>query len=144
MNIIQINMGDISGDGHNQRDSYVIQSSLNKAEIVQCLAKVDEELGGGVLSYSYGCCTSLMPCSDYEDGEIPEELWEKILERGILSDEFVAGIHKEGNDFSYDFERFINLWLDLVRYGAKLLGLEVEIGRLGCENIDIGGYGLYG
>jgi len=118
---INLVLGDISGDGHQQSHTKTILSNLDVHDFLNAYAKGSNLAGVDI--------TEL--CKDYEDDIIPEE--------------DVVKLKKAGLDFAISdgiwIQEFVAIYLFLVKLGNPSFTYE----ELDKENtIKIGGYGIFG
>lgn len=121
--LIQLVVGDWSGDGHCQTDTVIVESSKSKSETESAFKKGDEKFG--LSSY----------CEEYEDSTVPEKL---ILQlKDYLPWNFDESLSYE--DFSASPEEYADLWIAVARSADP----DLELHIVQITRIEIGGYGCY-
>lgn len=127
-NIVLLEIGDVSGDGHNQRDTFVLESSKNHKDLEAAFAKGNELFG-----FSDYCC-------EYEENKIPVDLLNKL--KVFLSEEEIVSAgcfdYDDGKVSVYS-QDYPYLWIAVARSGDP--DLFVKLVKL--PSIDGGGYGCY-
>ena len=118
---INLVLGDVSGDGHQQSHTETILSNLDVHDFLNAYTKGSTLAGVDI--------TEL--CKDYEDNIIPEE--------------DIAKLKKAGLDFAISdgiwIQEFVAIYLFIVKLGDSSFTYE----DLDKENtIKIGGYGIFG
>lgn len=133
--VVNLVLGDWSGDGHSKTDFITIRSSLSPV----ALAK----------AYNMGCKIvgfdlSNEVASDYEDSRIRGEELKKLRAAGYtkeLDDEYPendSGNEEYDGTALLDSDTFAEIYLWVAQKGNPKLQYEVDRSRL-----DIGGYGLF-
>ena len=155
---IEILVGDICGDGHRHRESFVVRSNFPKARLVNAF-----EIG----SASIGFNLSTSVGAQYEDTGLEGAFAHLLKNAGIdpllfVEEEPVFITHKEGckkpwcNCPSYVDPKwenvlsvaaispvgFFSLWLEIAKLGRPELEYEVIVKDYESR-INIGGYGLF-
>ena len=136
-NVIELIIGDASGDGHDKRTTVAIKSNLTKEQIVNALSVGEKALGFKLRDV----------CSEYEDSTIPEDVWEKLKAAGFLEamdwDDW-----EDKESYSYlnlnytcGTDSFADLFLFIVKCGNDKF--QYELDAPGRNSIYIGGYGLF-
>lgn len=145
--IINLIMGDPSGDGHGNIQYISIKSNLNKNAIQTAYEKGTKLLGFDFVD---------KVCADYEDNFLHKEEMNKLVKHGFNVDDLgsiTSYEKKEALNFIKNDEMFysnhLRLWTD------SFSNIYLFIAKLGNKNfkykildendssIDIGGYGLY-
>ena len=127
-NLVLLQIGDVSGDGHNQRDTFILESSKNHKDLQEAFDKGDE-----LFEFSNYCC-------EYEENKIPLELFNKL--KAYLTEEEIASVGCFGHDdeeVSIHYSDYPYLWVAVARAGDP--DLYVKLVKLPI--IDGGGYGCY-
>lgn len=161
LHIIELVVGDFSGDGHGQTDTTVIRSNLSPKEI-----RTAYQLGvnkSGVELFFIA--------RDYEDGCLYSVDAQKLVAAGLNPDNYVEEmpgkiLHKYGCNAKRGYEcyctnyvevpwddpdasasmsgeSFTRLYIDLIKLGNPDFEYEVAIKDY-TNRIHIGGYGLLG
>jgi hypothetical protein len=140
----KILLGDTSGDGHSQSESFLIESNLSRSEISKAYDKGTEILGleyrtnyGGVERIRYKGISNF--CEDYEDSEIPEYFIDLLGMHGVLDKVGDREDLFEGYCYS---DQFLQIYLGIVKLGDPTFTHKIISDNV--QSIDIGGYGLFG
>ncbi len=153
--LINFSIGDWSNDGHGKENQYVVESSLPGQDLREIYFKACEKLGvrldGGDTK---GQTKWEPPCSEYEDGHFPIDIYNHLIEFGVK----LPKIEMEDEEdvvepyLAPEPEQFINIVLAVIRWGGpkdlKLVLLEPEDFHFyGFDNkerhIGYFGYGLF-
>ncbi len=136
-NIVSLLLGDISGDGHNQRDTTVIFSNLTANEIKNAYSKGEKLLGFKFVS---------QVCSEYEDNSIPTELINKLVKFGFPLETYLSNgdLSNDGDDKDPEYFIWIQGYTEIYLFIVKIGNPNFEWKYTENDScIDIGGYGLY-
>ena len=133
-NQVEIVVGDWSGDGHGKTDTTMIKSSLSGTGIWKAYKKGIEIVGFDLTEFG----------SDYEDGYLPTEHYEKLLELGctIEVDDYDPKDADEDKPEKVPLysESYVDLFLFIVGLGdPEFRYKEADT----SDSIHIGGYGLF-
>ena len=122
--IIDLVVGDWSGDGHCQTATISIRSNLSKQELLYAYEKGQKISGIGEI------------CEEYEDTAVSKEVLETLFSLGVPDDLFVI----EEDDVAYiSTDEYVFIYLFIAGLGTPHFKYEfVENDR-----INIGGYGLF-
>ena len=145
MNTFEVVMGDWSGDGHNITETAIIKTNLDHKQIVEAMTRAQKELDikpGRGHAHKQGS-ERLHLCEDYEDNTISFELAKKLKE--TIGFEVESDTDDEDEEIYLYSDAFLDLWIKVLEYGARLNGLEpiVEHASKDYQSLLIGGYGLF-
>jgi hypothetical protein len=144
---INIFVGDRSGDGHDKKMHLTFESNFSKKQMDEAFDK-----GSAILGFDF----TNEVATDYEDSEVPIDMWRKIKEAGYsnhIDDEesynkLIAKPKSEiapwersvPNCPSVNMDEFIDIVLFICKLGAPDFEYEAN-----TDNNDwyIGGYGLF-
>lgn len=132
--MINLVVGDWSGDGHNKTEQSTIKCNIEKKELEKAYKKGTKKIGFDLTQEV---------CEEYEDMSMPITIAEKLKAAGIDPLEYAE--QEEGREdmsFSYDWIAFIKLWLRIAKLGNP--NLEYDMSSSDNQNINVGGYGLLG
>ena len=129
---ITIVVGDWSGDGHSQSDTYVVESNLDKPSIERAYRIATRQLGFDLIKDV---------CEAYEENKIAEEVYEKLVENGINIDGLAKEDELDCDYYGMTPDIWLKLYLDVVKLGNP--ELQYSILNDHNEELHIGGYGLY-
>jgi hypothetical protein len=135
MNRIELIIGDWSGDGHERTDKFIIDSNLNKNEIVEAYER-------GVDIIGFDLSTDV--CDDYEDHYMPLDKYATLTRLGFIYPREYDGdaINIEGDAVYMHSELFAYIYLFFVKKGNDQFDFSMI--KFTTENsIPIGGYGLF-
>ncbi len=127
--MINLVMGDQSGDGHGRTEHVTIISNLEKKDI-EIAYKAGAKKTKVDLSKNIAC--------DYEDNKISKEIIEKLIKFGFKGLDYVVG---SDDCYSLWSDTYSYLWLFLVSVGNP--DFKYEVINDDSPDIDIGGYGLF-
>jgi hypothetical protein len=135
-----VQMGDPSGDGHCQTDTRHLRTNLTFDQIKAALKKGLKAAGWSTSSNRL----DLPICEDYAEHEIEYGELRRLAALGAIPD----WVLNDDDDSTHwvTSDDFFNLWIAIVRLGARELGDGVileEISGLEMPVIEIGGYGLF-
>ena len=122
--------GDFGRDGHEQSDTFYIDSNLSMDEIKEAYEKGVEIIGFDLVTDE---------CAEYDDNEIDKENYKKLVDHGFK----YSDIDEEEEEPELDFvnpEFFANMYLFFVKTGNTDFVFDMIDSD---STIDIGGYGLY-
>jgi len=129
-NLINLVIGDWSGDGHCQTETIQVESSLNKNELQVAYEAAAKKTKVRLVE---------AVVSDYEDNMISETDFKKLQKAGIVMDEIFFK-DEEGNwDYSLDATSFAMLYLEMI----KIVNPAFKYAFPDVPTIRIGGYGLF-
>ena len=127
--IIELVVGDWSGDGHCQTATHSIRSNLSKKEILYAYEKGQKISGIGEI------------CTEYEDALLSKEALEKLLSLGVPVEIFNDEIEEDGIAY-ISVDEYVFIYLFIAGLGEPHFKYEfVEKDHL--PHINIGGYGLF-
>ncbi len=126
LHTINLEMGDISGDGHKISQFVTIKSNLDYGEVKRCYQLGVEKLGFDPVEHC---------CSEYEESSITGDKAQKLYECG-----FIEEYDPKTKSYSFWTESWANLYLFVCKLGWPYFYYEIETEE---SSIDIGGYGLY-
>lgn len=142
MNIIEIILGDTSGDGHCMTDKFVIESGFSVKEIEDAYQNAVKILGFDFINVC---------CEEYEDDTLDVESQKALLKipeiRQMIQEDWgiedLEAVDKDGNykvfsDFSTS--SYTDIFLSLVKCGNPQFSYTKENSP---KTIKIGGYGLF-
>lgn len=142
--LVNLVLGDWSGDGHEKTDSVTYKVNLSETEL-----KASFETGLSILDNNKDGVKrrgySLPICEDYEDSRLPADFLVKLKACGLdpidYIDEWSAEDYLQDPDSgaSVDRNQFAKLWLDVAKLGNAILEYE----EVQMPHINIGGYGLF-
>jgi hypothetical protein len=134
--IVELLMGDPSGDGHDKHTTIHIRSNLSAEQIEIAFRK-----GTNKIQLDITQC-----CADYEDNSLTKKQFEILKQAGWDPENCwnynYAKEHGQLDDddsFSLSTDEFANIYVFTVQKGDS----SFEYERLSFECIDIGGYGLF-
>lgn len=144
---INIFVGDHGGDGHDKQRHLTFESNLSKTQMNEAFDK-----GSQILGFDFTNEVAI----EYEDSEIPIEMWNKIKTAGYtchLDDEesYIKLIAKPKNERA-PWERSnpkgpsvnMNEFIDIVLFICKLGNPNFEYEEsIDDDDWHIGGYGLF-
>jgi hypothetical protein len=138
-NLFTLTIGDIYYDGHNQTETFILESNLSLLEVENTYKKFRDKSGiafedgnGGIDKYS-------LLFNEYEDRSISDDAFDKLINYGV------------GLDFIYDTnylgtDEFIKLFINCL----KVTNPELELKVFNMPNfadidptINAMGYGLF-
>jgi hypothetical protein len=129
-NVITLVVGDWSHDGHEKTDKYVIKTNLTKDEVQKAFKKAVKLTG-----FDFTCF------DDYGENRISKKDVILLGQHGIDKDDcFEGGDFDLDDEFSLYPELYVNLWLKFTKLGNP----NFEWSMVEGEDVQIGGYGLYG
>lgn len=142
--MVNLVLGDWSGDGHSMTETVTIRSNLDKKALEAAYKKGAKKLGVDVEDDV---------ASDYEDATISVEQWQKFADAGMTLEQLFDGaeyetkeaqeaIDDEEDNFGIWCDAFSRLWLFTAKQGNP--EFEYTIEKDDSPNINIGGYGLLG
>lgn len=117
--LINLVVGDWSGDGHEKTENILVLSNKSSKEIEKAYQDGTEILG---FDFSEECC------SDYEDYEIKEKYIKILKNENIKVD-----------DNFMDIESFASIYIQICKLGDPELKIDIQ----DIDIVDIGGYGLF-
>ena len=124
-NLIQLIVGDVSGDGHNRTSVSTIKSNLTREQIAKAYERGSDAIG---INFQEQCC------DNYEEYSITEQQALILKQHGIIDNEEV----EEVQCFIAD-DLFCDIWLKIAKLGSP--NFQYEFLDIDC--IPIGGYGLF-
>jgi hypothetical protein len=140
---IRLVLGDWSHDGHNQTDTKVINSSLNRDELIAAF-----QLGAaasGLLPQAQHHSTYLTVAEEYEDSKLARKEYARLAVLGVVPIDpnefpFDEEIDREDDTIYLDEGSYTELWLAVAKFGNP--ALEYALVSDTMPSINIGGYGL--
>lgn len=133
MTTIEFVVGDSSGDGHDKKNTYTVESNLSKQDIQSAYNKATAILGFDFVNYV---------CLDYEDNILKEEYVKILTDNGFdinnYDDDGCWGYNTR-NAFLLSSKSYLKLYLDIIKFGNN----EFEYKLIESVKINIGGYGLF-
>lgn len=127
--LVELQMGDPSGDGHNIRESIHIISNLDSKELEKAYKK-------GAKAIKYDPINKL--CCDYEDSMISSEIIQKLSDAGYDFKDWELNEDDE-DDINLDQDAFAHIILFVIKVGNP--DFEFKLTRI--DKFEIGGYGLF-
>ncbi len=129
-NLLELVVGDWSGDGHNKTEKFMICSSLTRPELSKGYADATKKLGFD-FSEEIG--------DAYEDHAFPKDKIELLRNAGVV---FTLEDEEYGEEDYVTIypDDFAGVWLAIVKFGNNSFDhslLKTE------QSIHIGGYGLF-
>lgn len=149
--IIEFHIGDWSGDGHGQSDTYLVISNKTLQELRELYLAACAELG--VRLDGHQTLTFDVPCEDYEDSQFPQELYKYLKGRGVEVPEFALYDDEDENSpYIPESEEFFDLILAFIKWKdptvtfEKIKGETFHFYGFDKQKRHIGffGYGLKG
>ena len=125
MNIITLTVGDLSGDGHDRRETRSIETTFSVKKIEAAYAKGMKKLGFN---------PSKDLASKYEDNKVPSK-YSKLLQKAG----FPMGDDPDSDDWSLYTDDFVALFLWTVELGDPSFSYT----ETRSNELYIGGYGLF-
>lgn len=142
-NLINLVVGDLSGEGHGIHTSYVIRSSLSKKEMNKAYKNAVKNAGFDLVKKI---------CAEYEDCQIPEKYRAKLLAipevyNLLKSWQEESDVDEEVNSnslFSFDVEdhSWLAIFLAFTKSGNPKFEYEIMDDKE-LETVHAGGYGLF-
>jgi hypothetical protein len=149
MNLINLTVGDESGDGHKFFDKFLVSSNLTKSELLLAYKAGCKKLGFNLTDY----------CRDYEEDTLPRQPVFKIASQlrmpfndfinKTFEDVFDTDVYladgeseiKEDDDVTFRVwpSDWLYLWMSVCQVGNPLLAWE----EVDIDSIHIDGYGLF-
>lgn len=130
-NIINLIVGDWSGDGHGKTDTVTIKCNLTAKQVEAAYDKGARSSGFDPSSYV---------CVEYEERKIYEEDLEKLRDLGY-DVEAHLGITEHDDEVELDVDAFCEIYMFVAYLGDKSIVWEFENPL--SSNIHVGGYGLF-
>lgn len=134
--VIELEMGDWSGDGHSQTQSLHIRTNLTAKQIEAAFKKGARKIGLDITK----CC------EDYEDSSLTKDQFEILRKAGWDPENCwnynyakENGQLDDDDSFSLSTDEFADIYIFTVQQGNS----DFEHEELNKERIDIGGYGLF-
>lgn len=127
-NVIELVIGDWSGDGHNITNSIVIKTNLTQQEMIEAYQLGVQKIGFDLIEDV---------CADYEDNKISEDVYEKLVASGYKFDDdcvvpsMIEPLELGGSD------DYADIYLHFVKIGNPQFVFSYG------SSIKIGGYGLF-
>lgn len=131
MNKINLCVGDSSGDGHERRDNYLIESNLNKKQMLKSYKK-----GSKILGFDFMNTVA----KDYEDSKLSIEMLTKLRDNGYDGKIFDESYCKNGHGPNLQCGEYVDIVLFVCKLGDPAFKYEYIKEDFSW---DIGGYGLY-
>lgn len=135
-NIVELLMGDWSGDGHSQAKSLHFRTNLTAEEI-----EVAFKTGANKVGLNITKC-----CEEYEDSYLTKEQFETLKEAGWDPENCWSynyakehGLLDLDDAFKLSTDEFADIYIFTTYQGNP----DFEYEKLNSEQIDIGGYGLF-
>lgn len=135
-NIVELNMGDWSDDGHGKTQSLIIQTNLTTTQISAAFDKGVKKIGLDITK----CCIN------YEDNSLTKEQLEALKEAGWNLDNCWSYKYAkdtkqldEEDSFSLSPDEFVAIYIFTIQQGSS----KFEYKKLDTKQINIGGYGLF-
>jgi hypothetical protein len=131
--VVELVLGDWSGDGHKQSDKISIKSNLTDKEILKAYKAGSKKVGFDLINEV---------CSEYEDNRVSVEKVKALAEAGITNKMLCVDVNDEDDEdttWSMWTDSYTELFLLIVKLGNKDFKYEYA----NSPSIDIGGYGLY-
>lgn len=122
MNIIILMAGDVSGDGHMQTETHLIECNLDQQQLQEAYKKGTKLVGFNLTKDV---------CEDFEDHELPEAYRKKLAKHKI-------SVTEE----DLDATDFAKLYMEICKLGDSNLVWNFA-DRVKYPTIEIGGYGLF-
>lgn len=131
MTFINIVIGDWSHDGHSQTDETMYQMNVSAEGL-----KTAFDAGTKIVGFDL-----TKECRDYEDCILSKDACGKVKEHFQDSDIATWIIENEANeeDFYVETEMFAEIYLLIAELGNP----ELTYSLVNCEDVRIGGYGLF-
>ena len=99
-------LGDESNDGHGHSEKFHMSSNYSAKEITDFLNEFEKKTGINICK----------ECEDYEENRLSKEATEKLLELGIIDQEY---IEKDGRYYVDDTEDFVDIIENCLKYVVK-------------------------
>lgn len=133
-NIIELQMGDPSGDGHKQAKSFLISTTFSFNEIRAAYQAGVEKVGLDITS----------TCEEYEDNKLSIEQIKLLEKAGLDPYLFFDYYYMSENNIPIQFcnispDEFAEVYLFIATIGNPDFRYE----EFNTKVIDIGGYGLF-
>lgn len=128
MHLIKLIVGDWSGDGHRQCDTFVIESEFSPEKINKAYGKATKILGFDLIEEV---------CAEYEESTLDPEVMAKMRCNGIDPDDYAETY--DNKTVIWESCRYADLYLRIVKLGDpsfEFIKIQEE-----CWSIHIGGYG---
>ena len=131
--IIKLVIGDPSGDGHDKTADRLYTVNATAVEVVEAYCKGVDTIGVDITEY----------CEEYEDSTVPQEVIEKLMSYGLELEGTLISRLKDCTEPEticlYDQEYF-DAYIITALIGNPTLTFE----SVALEEVEIGGYGLFG
>ena len=133
---IRLEVGDHSGDGHEQTRSYVYLSNLEPSELQAAYYAATEILG-----FNFSDVTAV----EYEEDTISRSYGDALVDLGLLAldtDDMAERRRAAVTDGCYELtpDEYAATYVNICRYGSRG---RLIISAVTSEDIEIGGYGLF-
>lgn len=125
---IELILGDWSGDGHSQTESFHILSNLNSREIYKAFQAGVKILGFDITDF----------CSDYEDTEISVEFFSALATKGMDVSGYYITLDNTST-VNLDSNNYFSIYLFTIKLGNPSFNYEVNK----MSQINVGGYGFF-
>jgi len=123
----ELTLGDYSGDGHNQHETYNFATNKTKEEFLSIYAKSKESFD------------LTLVCADYEEDYLEEEHVQKLRDLGLNPENYCEEPDDEGK-YKIWLDGFIDLFMDLLH----VVNPSLEINQITLQRFpDSFGYGLF-
>lgn len=128
--IVQIEIGDSSGDGHDKRELFTFSCTHSAFDVREAFRRGSEIVGFNLTEY----------CEAYEDNSVPQEVFEKLKEHGAISSWLANDIEEYNNGEPYlDQETYVKSYMIIAQKGLP----ELRYSMRRSPAIKAGGYGLF-
>lgn len=99
-------LGDESNDGHGHSEKFHMSSNYSAKEITDFLNEFEKKTGINICK----------ECEDYEENRLSKEATEKLLELGIIDQEY---IEKDGRYYVDGTDDFVDIIENCLKYVVK-------------------------
>lgn len=99
-------LGDESNDGHGHSEKFHMSSNYSAKEITDFLNEFEKKTGINICK----------ECEDYEENRLSKEATEKLLELGIIDQEY---IEKDGRYYVEGTDDFVDIIENCLKYVVK-------------------------
>ena len=130
-NIIKIEIGDWSGDGHGISEVHIIYTNLTHEEMLEAYKIAVDKLG-------FDFCKEV--CSNYEEITISDPKKIKALKKHVIDLE-AGNFQKDEKGYWLDDDRFFDIYFRMIKLGNPSFVYEDKTMELPW--ISIGGYGVF-
>jgi hypothetical protein len=122
MHLFMLPIGDWADDGHGKHRDFLVESSLPFEFVEEAYGQIEEKTNINLESF----------CCDFEDGKIPEHIWERLWELGFTT---------ENEEYPH-----VNVWefADIVLFLLNYVNPDLNLKTVDVPELHANvGYGLF-